>query len=179
MLVTQSAGFIQHPKEQTMTGKVFMAGVLGLALLAGAVDGHAEEWIKINVDVPNKNLEADYYDADSVKAHDRTIFWTEKFVLTGFGEKSYTKHLSQYPACLDNIKKKGNVAYHKIDFEIKDGKFRMVAKRNYSKGNELLCTDKDMGKELDTKWYDIIYGSPMYSRHYILTTKYKIGDIPK
>jgi hypothetical protein len=160
-----------------MTGKVFMAGVLGLALLAATVNGYAEEWVKINVDVPNKNLEANYYDAASVTSHDKTIFWTEKFELTSLGEKSYTKHLSQYPVCRDNIKKKGDVAYHKIDFEIKDGKYRTVAKRNYNKGNELLCTDKDMGKELDTKWYDIVYGSPMYSRHYLLVTKFKIGDV--
>ena len=40
-----------------------------------------------------------------------------------------------------------------------------------------MCTDKDMGNELDKSWHSIDYGSPMYNRHYILVTKYKIGDL--
>jgi len=154
-----------------------VAGILGLVLLMGAVDGHAEKWIQNNVDVPNQNLESNYYDSQSVKVRGKTISWTEKFVLTDFGEKNYSKHLMQYPACSKNIEKKGNITYHKIDFEIKDGKFRTVAKRNYNKDNELICTDKDMGTELDKKWYEIIYKSPMYERHYLLVTKYKLGNL--
>lgn len=42
----------------------------------------AENWVKNNVDVPNKNLEVNYYDADSVKVRNKTLVWTEKFVLT-------------------------------------------------------------------------------------------------
>jgi len=160
-----------------MKRNVVAAAVLGFVMLIGATNGHAEKWVKNNVDVPNQNLESNYYDSDSVKGRNKTISWTEKFVLTSLGEKSYTKHLMQYPACSKNIEKKGNVTYHKIDFEIKDGKFRTVAKRNYNKANELICTDRDMGTEFDKKWYEIIYKSPMYERHYIFVTKHKMGHI--
>lgn len=154
-----------------------VAAAFGCVLLLGAVDGHAEKWVKISVDVPNQNRESNYYDSDSVKTRNKTLSWTEKFVLTSLGEKSYTKHLSQYPACRENIEKKGNVTYHKIDFEIKNGKYRTVAKRNYTKDNKLVCTDKDMGTEFDKNWYEIVYKTPMYERHYILVTKFKLGDI--
>jgi hypothetical protein len=164
-------------KERQMIRNVVMAAVFGCALLVGTLDGHAENWVKNSVDVPNNNLEANFYDADSVKAKKKTIMWTEKFVLTSFGAEKYTKHLSKYPACLANIEKKGSVTYHKIDFEIKEGKFRTVAKRNYNEANELLCTDKDMGSELDKKWYEIEYKTPMYERHYILVTKFKLGNL--
>lgn len=160
-----------------MKKKGFLGGFLGTILLFGALNCHAENWVKINVDVPNKNLESDFYDSGSVKTKHKTLSWTEKFVLTSLGVKSYTKHLSQYPACRDSINKKGDVTYHKLDFEIKNGKFRTVAKRNYNKDNKLVCTDKDMGTEFDKEWYDIEYGGPMYSRHYILVTKFKIGDL--
>jgi hypothetical protein len=160
-----------------MKRNVFFAGFIGSLLLVGALNCHAENWVEIRVDVPNQNRESNYYDADSVKTHAKTLSWTEKFVLTDLGERSYTKHLLQYPACRENIEKKGNVTYHKIDFEIKGGKFRTVAKRNYNKDNKLLCTDKDMGTEFDKKWYEIQYKTPMYERYYILATKYKVGDI--
>jgi hypothetical protein len=143
----------------------------------GAVDGHAEKWVKNNLDVPNQNLEANYYDFDSVKTHAKTISWTEKYVLTSFGETSYSKHLMQYPACKKNIEKKGNVTYHKMDLEIKEGKFRTIARRNYNKSNELVCTDKDMGTELDKKWYEIVNKSPMSERYYIFVTKHNIGNL--
>jgi hypothetical protein len=168
-----------QPKECNMKKDVLVAAVLGFVVLTGARAGHAERWEKISFDVPNKNLEANYYDADSVKAHSKTIYWTEKFMLTSLGRKSYTKHIEQYPVCREAIKKRGEVVYHQIDFEIKDGKFRTVAKRNYSKDNKVLCTDKDMGTEFDKKWYEIIYKSPMYERHYLLATKYKIPDVVK
>lgn len=160
-----------------MIRNVCLTAVFGFVLLLGTIDGHAETWVKNKVDVPNKNLKTNYYDADSVKAKEKTISWTEKFVLTSFGSESYTKHLSQYPACSDSIKKKGSVTHHKIDFEIKEGKFRTVAKRNFNKANELLCTDKDMGTEFDKKWYEIVYRTPMYERHYLLVTKFKLGNL--
>lgn len=160
-----------------MNRNVCVAGMLGIALLFGAADVHAEKWVKNSFDVPNKNLESNYYDSDSVKERAKKIVWTEKFVLTGFGETSYSKHLMQYPGCSENIKQNGNVTYHKIDFEIKDGKFRTVAKRNYNKDNKLMCSDKDMGTEFDKKWYEIEYKSPMYERYYIFVTKYKLGKI--
>ena len=159
-----------------MKMRSFPVVALVAVLLMGTVDCYAENWIINNVDVPNKNLSANYYDGDSVKVHDKMLTWTEKFVLTPFGENSYSKHLSQYPACRNNIEKNGNVTYHKIDFEIKAGKFRTVAKRNYTNDNVMLCTDKEMGNEFDKAWYDISYGTPMYFRHYLFVTKYKLGD---
>ncbi|MEI7816343.1 MAG: hypothetical protein WCI45_04025 [Desulfuromonadales bacterium] len=160
-----------------MIRNVLLGVLLSSVLLCSALNCYAENWVKITVDVPNMNLESNYYDSGSVKTRRKTLTWTEKFVLTSLGEKSYTKHISQYPACLDSITKNGNVAYHKLDFEIKKGKFRTVAKRNYTKDNKLLCTDKEMGTEFDKAWYDIEYGGPMYNRHYTLVTKFKLGDI--
>jgi len=97
--------------------------------------------------------------------------------LTDFGAKYYSKHLSNYPVCQNNITKMGEATHHQIDFEIKNGKFRTVAKRNYNKDNKLLCTDKDMGTDLDKSWQEIPYQSPMYFREYELVTKYKLGNI--
>lgn len=157
--------------------KNVLAGVLGSALLMVSINCQAANWIKNEVDVPNQNVAANYYDGDSVKVVSKALNWTEKFSLTDFGAKNYTKHLMQYPACKKSIEKKGDVTQHQLDFQIKGGKYRLVAKRNYNKNNELVCTDKDMGKELDTKWKEIKYKSPMYDRYYILATKYKIGDL--
>ena len=151
---------------------------MGSALLIGATSGHAASWVLNKVDIPNKNVEANYYNADSVKTHAKTLSLTEKFVLTDFGTAAYTKHLSEYPVCKSNISTKGDVTHHQVDLEIKGGKFRMVAKRNYNKANKLVCTDKDMGNELDRSWHEVEYKSPMYQRNYILSTKYKIGDLP-
>ena len=155
----------------------FMAGVLGFVLLTGSLECHASDWVKNNVDIPNKNVESNYYDSDSVKVKDKTLSWTEKFVLTNFGSKYYTKHLSEYPECQKNILKKGDATHHQTDFEIKEGKFRTVAKRAYSKSNDLLCTDKDMGTDLDKSWQDMKYQSPMYFRYYEFVTKYKLGNV--
>lgn len=160
-----------------MKKNIFVVVALGMVLLGGAVVCHAADWIKNNTDIPNKNLEANYYDSKSVKVRKKTLSWTEKTVLTDFGSKYYTKHLSQYPACQKSISSKGEATHHQIDFEIQKGKFRTVAKRNYNKDNELLCTDKDMGTELDKSWYEIQYQSPMYFREYELVTKYKLGNI--
>lgn len=160
-----------------MKRNVCATAVFGLVLLIGTIEGHSEEWVKMEFDVPNQNLEANYYDSSSVKGHNKTLSWTEKYVLTSFGEKKYTKHLSQYPVCRKGIEKNGNVTYHKVDFEIKEGKFRIVAKRNYNKVNKLICTDKDMGKELDKSWKEEQPKSPMMERHYLLVTKYKLGNI--
>ena len=148
-----------------------------MILLGGTIDGHAADWVKNNSDIPNKNLEANYYDSKSVKVHKKTLSWTEKFVLTSFGSKSYTKHLSEFPECQKNISSLGDVTHHQMDLEIKNGKFRTVAKRNYNKDNKVVCTDKDMGSELDKAWHDIPYQSPMYFREYELVTKYKLGNI--
>ena len=151
--------------------------ILSVVLLSGALVCHAADWVKNNADIPNKNLEANYYDSKSVKVRKGVLHWTEKTVLTDFGAKYYTKHLSKYPGCEKNITSKGEATYHQIDFEIQKGKFRTVAKRNYNKANELLCTDKDMGNELDKSWQEIKYQSPMYFREYELVTKYNLGNI--
>ena len=157
--------------------KTFIAGVLGSVLLFGASNGHAATWIKNTFDPPNKNVEANYYDGDSVKVHGKALTWTEKFVMTDFGSAAYTKHLAEFPECKKNITAKGPVTQHQLDFQIKGGKFRLVAKRNYTKKNELICTDNEMATDLDKSWHEIEYKTPMYERHYNLVTKYKIGDL--
>ena len=159
-----------------MNKNLFFAGVLGAVLLMGTIDGRAETWVKNAVDIPNKSVESNYYDSDSVKLIHKTLNWTEKFNLTAFGIKNYSKHLSEFHGCQQNILKKGEVTHHQIDLQIKKGKYRQVAKRNYNKSNELICTDKEMGTEFDKSWHDIEYGSPMYERHYLLTTKFKLGE---
>ena len=160
-----------------MKKSIFIVVILSAVLLTGALACHAADWIKNNADIPNKNMEANYYDSKSVKVRNNILHWTEKTVLTSFGSKYYTKHLSKYPACEKSISAKGNATHHQIDLEIQKGKFRTVAKRNYNKANELLCTDKDMGTELDKSWQEIKYQSPMYFREYELVTKYKLGNI--
>jgi hypothetical protein len=160
-----------------MKKNFFTAGILGAALLIGAFDCQAAKWVKIDVDIPNQNVDSNYYDGDSVKVHAKTLSWTEKFVLTSFGTTHYTKHLQEFPACKAGIAAHGDVTEHRLDFQLKDGKFRLVAKRNYNVKHQLVCTDKDMGSELDTAWHDIGYKTPMYERYYNLATKYKIGDL--
>jgi len=160
-----------------MKRNIFAAAALGAVLLGGTLVCQGATWVKNDTDIPNKNVEKNYYDSDSVKVRNKTLVWTEKFVLTSFGAEQYTKHLSTFPACKQNILKDGDVTHHQIDLEIKNGKFRTVAKRNYNKANKVVCTDKDMGKELDTSWQDIQYQSPMYFREYELVTKYKLGNI--
>ncbi len=160
-----------------MKKTVLIVVALGMVLLGGTLVCHGADWVRNNVDIPNKNVDKNFYDSKSIKVHNKILSWTEKFVLTSFGEKQYTKHLSKYPACQKSILEKGDVTHHQIDFEIQNGKFRTVAKRNYNKDNKLLCTDKDMGTELDKSWQDIPYQSPMYFREYELVTKYKLGNI--
>jgi hypothetical protein len=164
-------------QESRMKKNVSRVVSLSLVLLTGALVCHAADWVKNSGDIPNKNVEASFYDAKSVKVRKKTLCWTEKTVLTGYGSTYYTRHLSQYPACQKNIAAKGEVAHHQLDMEIKQGKFRTVAKRNYNKANELLCTDKDMGTELNKEWKDIPYQSPIYFREYELVTKYNLGEI--
>jgi hypothetical protein len=160
-----------------MKNRIYITVIFSAVLLSGTFVCHAADWIKNNADIPNKNLEANYYDSKSVKVRNKTLSWKEKTVLTSFGAQYYSKHLSQYPVCQKNISENGEATHHQIDFEIKQGKFRTVAKRNYNKDNILLCTDKDMGTELDKSWQEIKYQSPMYFREYELVTKYKLGNI--
>jgi len=160
-----------------MRKKVFIAVVLSVILLLGALVCQAASWIKNNVDIPNKNVDSNFYDSNSLKVRNKTLSWTEKTILTDFGATYYTKYLSQFPACRKNMDTKGEVTQHQIDLEIKNGKFRTVAKRNYNKANELVCTDKDMGTDFETSWHEIPYQSPMYFREYEFVTKYKLGNI--
>ena len=155
---------------------MYVTIILGAVLLFGTFVCHAADWIKNNTDIPNKNLEANYYDGKSVRVHKQTLKWTEKTVLTSFGAQYYSKHLSQYPVCQKNIAEKGEATHHQIDFEIKKGKFRTVAKRNYNKDNVVLCTNRDMGTEFDQSWQEIPYQSPMYFREYEFVTKYNLGE---
>jgi hypothetical protein len=160
-----------------MKKSIYITVIFSVVLLLGTLVCHAADWIKNNADIPNKNVEANYYDSKSVKVRKNILSWTEKTVLTSFGSKYYTKHLSKYPACEKSISSKGDATHHQIDFEIQKGKFRTIAKRSYNNSNELLCTDKDMGTELDKSWQEIQYQSPMYFREYELVTKYKLGNI--
>ena len=155
---------------------VATAGFVG-SMLLGALTCHGANWVKLEIDPPNKNVELNQYDAESVKVDGKTLNWTEKFDLTKFGSTHYTRHLATYPFCQENIVKKGDVAYHQIDLQIKDGQYRQVAKRNYTKNNELICTDKEMGTEFDTSWAKFPYQSPIFLRYYEFVTKFKLGNI--
>lgn len=153
----------------------FVTGVLGVVLLAGALDCQAEKWVK--KEFTSKAIEANYEDADSVKVKDKSLTWTEKYVLSAEGAKNYNAHLQKFKACKDNLAKKGEVTYHQVDYEILDGKYRHLAKRNYNKNNEVVCTDKDMDKEFDLSWHRIGRKSPMEDTLYNLITKYKLVGI--
>ena len=158
--------------------KRFVAAMaLGTVFLAGSIASGAEKWTKIDFDVPNQNMEASYYDENSVKVFGKTIHWTEKFVLTDFGAKYYTKHLNSYTACKENIAKKGDVTHYQMDLEIKQGEFRSVARRNFNKSGALICTDADMGADFDRKWYKFPRNSPMAERNYLFVSKHKVGDL--
>jgi len=152
----------------------FLTGVLGFALVAGAMDCHAEKWVK--KEFTSKGVEANFEDADSVKQKDKSIFWSEKYVLTPEGLKGYSKKLEGLKGCKAGIAKKGEVTHYVLDYEIKDGKYRHVAQRNYNKNNELVCTDKEMEKVVDMTWHKIGRKSPMEDTYYNLVTKYKLND---
>ena len=154
----------------------FLAGVLGIVMMAGTVDSHAEKWVK-NKTEPSKNIEAVFYDADSVKACDKKVCWTEKYVLTGNGSKDNTDGLLKYEACKKRITTKGQVAYVLMDFEMASAQYRTVAARNYNKANELICSDTEMGIEQDKSWINIIYGSPMFEMFYKFVTEFNMGNI--
>lgn len=153
----------------------FLTGVLGLALVAGAMDCHAEKWVK--KEFTSKGIEANYEDADSVKQHDKSIFWSEKYVLTPEGVTGYNKSLQAFKGCKEGIAKKGEVTHYVLDYEIKNGGHRHRAKRNYNKNNEVVCTDKEMEKGVDMTWHKIGRRSPMEDTYYNLVTKYKLRDM--
>jgi hypothetical protein len=152
--------------------KVIMSGVLGSVLLFGTLVCHAEKWDKN--DYTDKTIESGYYDADSIKVQGNTVSWTEKYILTSDGIKFITSEISKHQVCKQNVSKKGDVTQYQLDYQIEKGKFRGVAKRYYNKASELLCTDKDTGKEFNTSWNKIVRGSPIQQAQYDLVTKYKV-----
>lgn len=154
---------------------LLLTGVLGIALLAGATDCRAEKWEKKAF--TSNAIEANYEDADSVKVKEKSLTWTEKYVLTPSGKKHYNDLLAKYKGCKENLAKKGEVTQHQIDYEIKEGMYRHLAKRNYNKDNELVCTDKEMDNSFDLSWHRIGRKSPMEDVYYNLVTKYKLGNI--
>jgi hypothetical protein len=151
------------------------AGIAGVLALSASLEARAENWIQNFND--KKGIEATYHDADSVKVVDKTLRWTEKTVIAADRIKPYNKHLSTYQACRDAIAKKGEATQHQIDYEIKGGQFRRLAKRNYNKANELICTDADMGNDYDKSWHRIARRSPMEETYFHLVTRYKLPDL--
>jgi hypothetical protein len=154
---------------------VIGASVMGAVLLLGTLDSNAENWVQ---NLTKKGaMEASYHDADSVKVVDRALNWTEKTVIASDRIKPYNQNLSKYEACKQNIAKKGEVTHHLVDYQIQNGKFRRLAKRNYNKDNELICTDNDMGKDYDKLWHIIGRKSSIENTYFQLVTKYKIKDL--
>jgi len=153
-------------------GAIF-SGIMASVLLVGVHASHAEKWDRSNFKA--NSIEAGYYDTDSIKVHGKIVSWTEKYVYTGDGVKFTADKLAKYPACKQAMAKKGNATYFLTDYQIEDGKnARIVAKKYYSKGNELVCSGKDMGADFASYWQPITRNSPMESAYYDLVTKYKI-----
>lgn len=152
--------------------KFILAGVAGCFLLVGPIVCLSATWDKN--DIKDKSVESSYYDKDSIKVQGKTISLTEKFILTSAGEKIATQVLSKYQACKHGIDKKGDVAQYQRDYQIEDGKYRIMAIRYYNKADEMLCTDKDVGKDVYKSWVKIDRRSQMETVNYDLVTKYKV-----
>ena len=90
----------------------------------------------------------------------------------------YSKYLSKSPACKKIIENKGDAAQFQYDYQIEDGKARIIASRYYNKANKLLCSDKDVGKDINKSWMKIGRMSQMEKIHYDLVTRYKVV-VPK
>lgn len=155
------------------------AAIIGMlavsCVLSGANNGHAAKWVKNAND--NPMIEATYHDANSVKVVKEVLRWTEKTVVAKDKLKAYQNNLAKYEVCKQNMDQYGEVTHHQIDYEIKKGQFRRVAKRNYNNDNKLICTDKDMGKDYDKTWHPITRRSPIEETYFHLVTKYKIPDL--
>jgi hypothetical protein len=156
--------------------KCILAGVVGCLLLVGPIVCHAEKWDKNNY--KDRSVEAAYYDTDSIKVHGKAINFTVKCILRSDDAKKTTLNLSKYPTCKQSIDKMGDVAQYQQDYQIEDGKARLIAVRYYTKSDKVLCTDKDMGKEVNKSWVKITRNSPMQDIYYDLVTKYKVV-VPK
>ena len=148
-----------------------LTGVVSILLACTALC-HAEKWDKNNFE--GAGITAGYYGEDSIKTQGSLISWTEKYVFAPDGTKHFTGMLAKIPACKKNIDKRGEVAQFQVDYQIKSGKYRGAAKRYYTKANDLICTDKDLGGEFDLAWHEILRGSPMEEALYDLVSKYKV-----
>jgi hypothetical protein len=156
-----------------MKQHAFVMGILVSALLLGALDCHAEKWDKN--DYHDNSIETGFYDSDSIKVAGENVNWTEKYILSKEGSDYNTGTISKHEACKKRIAQKGAVAQLQIDYQVENNrKFKGVAKRYYNKNNELLCTDKDTGKDFDTSFHKIMRGSPIEKALYDLVTRYKV-----
>ena len=147
-------------------------GIIMSSLLAGGQVCHAEKWDKNNFQ--GKGIEAGFYDADSVKVKGAVVSWTEKYIFAPDGVGHFTGVLAKFPVCKQNIAKKGSATQFQVDYQVEHGKYRGAGKRYYNKSNELICEDKDLGSDFDTKWYDNVRNSPIEEAMYDLVTKYKV-----
>ncbi len=157
-----------------MKKNVIVFGTMATVMLLGTVVCHAEKWDKNSY--KDQAVEAAYYDTDTLKAQGKTISWTEKSVLTSKGASVVTSDINKYEACKQGIAKKGDVAHYVMDLQMERGKYRGVAIRYYNKANEMICSDKDLGKDFNTSWQKILRGSPLQQTHYDLVTKYKLNS---
>jgi len=156
-----------------MKHNVIISGVIGAALLIGAFDCYAEKWDHNGFN--GNGIESSFYDADSIKVQGKMVSWTDKYIYKKDYAVNITATLSKHPACATSIDKKGGVVQCQVDYQIEGGKSRGVGRRYYNKANELLCTDKDLGKDrFGTSWNKIERNSPMQNAYYDLVTRYHV-----
>jgi hypothetical protein len=155
-----------------MKKNVILAGVIGFVLIFGTLVCHAAKWDKN--DYADATIKSGYYDADSIKVKGEVVSWTEKYILTDEWASFINSELSRHEVCKQNIANKGNVTQYQLDYQIKKGKSRGVAKRYYNKDNKLICTHKDTGNDFKSNWSEILRGSPIQQAQYDLVTKYKV-----
>jgi len=159
-----------------MRKHVMVAGIVGSMLVLSAALSQAASWVQTS-SKSNKVVETVYYDETSVKAQGKTVSWTEKYLFTPGSSQFNTKHLAQYPVCKKGIEKKGEVTHAEMDFEMKGDKYRCTAIRNFNKKNELICTNKDMGEEVDTNWQDLLRNTAKYDMYYLFVSKHNLGAL--
>ena len=156
-----------------MKKKVILSGVMVSVLLTGTMVCQAAKWDKNSF--KGKGIEAGFYDVDSIKVKGKLTKWTEKYVFAPDGIKHFTGTLSQNTECKQNIEELGDVTQFQVDYQVKNGKYRGTGKRYYNKSNKLICANSDLGNEFDTKWHEILRGSPIEDAIYELVTKYKVN----
>jgi hypothetical protein len=156
-----------------MKKNLILPGVIGVALLSGTLDCHAEKWDRMSF--KGDWIESGYYDTDSIKVQGKTVSWTEKCVYDKDGSKNISSSLSKYPACKQKIEK-SEVAELQVDCQIENKKYRVIGKMYYNKAGEILCTDRDFSKDdFNQSWTTILRHSSMENTYYDLLTKYKVN----